>query len=235
MIKVLELGNYVSVAYAGMILAEQGASVTKWHNGRDPILGLHRGQEMWAWINEGKRLLETPIETIEDLHYRSYPHIVIDNFRASTLEGWGINPASLAQKMGCVWVSMRSEYGDVSFDLLAQCRSWMEYAEWVPFYVGDTTGGLWMAFKALAMHAQKQPGHYILGQATCMQKLVEGELVVTPQRDKQSIPWDADEYRFDKVTQEAVIAYKGNVYREPVRNEEWKRAHLWHENGRMCI
>jgi hypothetical protein len=53
--RILELGNYVVPAYAGMILAEQGHAVTKWTNGRDPILSLNRGDELWRWINHGKR------------------------------------------------------------------------------------------------------------------------------------------------------------------------------------
>jgi len=56
-LRVLELGNYVVPAYAGMILAEQGHAVEKWTNGKDPILDCHRGGELWAWINHGKRVV----------------------------------------------------------------------------------------------------------------------------------------------------------------------------------
>jgi len=146
--RVLELGNYVVPAYAGMLLAEQGHEVRKWVNGRDPILGLNRGEELWAWLNHGK--------TVEERHPRDlsdcdWPECVIDNFRPETLARWGLDPAEIAKERGIVWVSMRSESGDRSFDLIAQARSWMEFAPWVPFWAGDTIGGLWLAFKAMTV------------------------------------------------------------------------------------
>jgi hypothetical protein len=58
-VKVLEIGSYVSVAYAGMLLAEQGHTVEKWTQaGRDPILGLRSGDALWAWINHGKTVVD---------------------------------------------------------------------------------------------------------------------------------------------------------------------------------
>lgn len=156
--RVLELGSYVIPGFAGMVLAEQGHDVVKWHNGKDPILGLQQGESLWQWINHGKLLQEKPAQSLLGLHPASWPDVVIENFRPSTLDRWEIDPAVLAEKMHCVWVSMRSEVGEVSFDLLAQCRSWLEYGAYLPFYVGDTTGGLWMAFKALSMYAQKNQG-----------------------------------------------------------------------------
>src|SRR5579859_1356704 len=109
-LRVLELGNYVVPAYAGMILAEQGHEVRKWVNGRDPILSLHRGNELWAWINHGKTLEERhPREIAEDW----WPQVILDNFRPSTLAGWGIDPKAIAEKRALVWVSMRSELGEV--------------------------------------------------------------------------------------------------------------------------
>ncbi len=227
-LRILELGNYVVPSYAGMILAEQGHRVEKWTNGRDPILSLHRGDELWAWINRGKTLTDRHPRTLLD----DWPgaNIVLDNFRPETLARWGVDPAVLARRWGCVWVSMRSESGDRSFDLIAQARSWMEYAPWVPFWAGDTIGGLWLAFKALAAPG---PGHYVLGQASCMQKLVEGELVIDVERDGKTIPWENEPYRFEDG--EAVVQYKGDTYREPVRDRAWKLANLWHDQGRMRI
>ena len=227
--RVLELGSYVVPAYAGMVLAEQGHHVTKWVKpGADPILGLHRGDELWRWINHGKRL--------EDRHPRDLLStderwdIVIDNFRPSTLAKWSIDPARIAKDRGLRWVSLRSEVGEVSFDLIAQARSWMEFCPWVPFYVGDTVAGLWVAFKALA---GDEPGHFVIGHATCMQKLVEGELVIDVDRRGDAIPWDQE--RYTCVEREAVIDYRGTTYREPARSREWKLAHLWHHDGRMVI
>jgi len=119
----------------------------------------------------------------------------------------------------------------VSADIFAQARSWLEYSPWVPFYVGDTAAGLWMAFKALAATAQ---GHYCLGQASCMQKLVEGELILdAPRSPGQQPPWDGDTYRVKNGT--AVVEYKGRRLTEPIRDRGWKLQHLWHQNGRIVI
>lgn len=226
--RILELGNYIVPAYAGMVLAEQGHSVEKWTHGTDPILGLHRGDELWEWINHQKSLvLRHPAEVLDEADRFD---LVIDNFRPSTLERWGIDPTAIAQRHRLAWVSMRSEVGEYSFDLLAQCRSWLEYAPWVPFYVGDTAGGLWLAFKALAVET---PGHYVLGHASCLQKLVEGELVIDVPRDGQSVPWDREPYRF--VDGQAVIEYRGQTLTEFPRDRAWKLRHLWHTDGRIRV
>jgi hypothetical protein len=63
-LRVLELGNFVVPAYAGMILAEQGASVEKWTNDRDPILGCRSGIALWEWINHGKTLVNRPVTSL---------------------------------------------------------------------------------------------------------------------------------------------------------------------------
>jgi hypothetical protein len=51
-------------AYSGMVLAEQGATVEKWTNGKDPILGCRSGAELWAWINHGKTLVNRPVASL---------------------------------------------------------------------------------------------------------------------------------------------------------------------------
>jgi hypothetical protein len=241
--RVLELGNYVVPAFAGMILAEQGHAITKWTNGKDPILGLNRGEELWAWINHGKTLAGNHPRELLDADPGRWD-VILDNFRPATLDRWGIDPARQAARLGVRWVSMRADAGavaaasqaggagDRSFDLIAQARSWMEYAPWVPFWAGDTIGGLWLAFKALAV---SEPGHYAVEQAGCMQKLVEGELCIDAPREPGRIPWETETYRFDPERREAVVEYKGETVREPVRDRAWKLAHLRHRDGRIVI
>jgi len=48
-----------------------------------------------------------------------------------------------------------------------------------------------------AMHAASRPGQYVLGQASCLQKLVEGGLHVDRPEPLPGnvVPWDADPYR----------------------------------------
>jgi len=225
---ILELGNYIVPAYAGMVLAEQGYRVRKWHNGRDPILSLNRGGELWEWINHRKHLEERPAT---DILFDTWPDVVLDNFRPSTLAKWEIDPAVITERRGIVWVSVRSEVGEVSFDILAQARSWMEHAPWAPFYIGDTAAGLWLAFKALAMRGR--PGHYTIGHATCLEKLVEGELVLDVERVGDRTPWDREKYGME--AGQAVVEYRGEMYREPPRDRQWKLNNLWHDEGRMRI
>jgi hypothetical protein len=232
--RVLELGSYIVPSYAGMLLAEQGFQVVKWTDGRDPILSLRSGPDLWTWVNYGKTVKHVHPGTLVHSWPDWRPDIVLDNIRPATLEKWGLDPDALAKEHGVIWVSMRDELGERSFDLLAQARSWMEYAPWVPFWAGDTAGGLWLAFKALAARAQGEVGHHVLGQASCLQKLVEGELVVDrPPGPRGRVPWETEPYHFDGT--HAVVQFKGAIYQEPVRNRDWKMAHLWHENGRIRI
>jgi hypothetical protein len=216
-----------------MILAEQGAAVQKWTNGKDPILGCRSGADLWAWINHGKTLLDRPVASLPG--DPPSVDIVIDNFRPATLAGWGVDPAALAERHGWVWVSMRSEVGERSFDLIAQARSTAADFGHIAFWLGDTAGGLWVAFKALAMHAAGRPGHYVLGQASCLQKLVEGELCVERPEPLPGnvVPWDPDPYRMCDGA--AVVEYKGDRMEEPIRSREWKLANLWHVKGRMRV
>lgn len=233
--RILELGNYIVPAYAGMLLAEQGHAVTKWVRGRtDPIFRLKSGDDMWAWLNKNKRLEERHPRNVFEMLATNEIDVVIDNFRPSTLARWGVSPETLAETYRVRWVSMRSESDDeASFDLVAQSRSWMEYAPWVPFYAGDTCGGLWVAFKAVA---SREHGHFQIGHASCMQKLVEGELILDrPQSEGPGVCWDEDAYYFDHETREAVVEHRDDVYREPVRDRAWKLRNLWHRNGRIVI
>lgn len=226
--RVLELGSYVAPAYAGMVLAEQGHDVTKWTLA-DPIHDLKRGDELWEWINHGKTLHAVHAQTVRRLAPGQFD-IVIDNVRAETWERWGVDPAEEAERLGVTWVSLRADDDGRSFDVIAQARAWGDIGH-LPFYIGDTAAGLWLAFKALAA----EPGHHVIRQAACLAKLVEGELVVPADRDG-SIPWDDPaDYRFDAERGEAVVQFKGETIVEPARGAEWRAANLRHEAGRFVI
>ncbi|GGH14688.1 hypothetical protein GCM10007036_14200 [Alsobacter metallidurans] len=232
--RILELGSYIVPAYAGMVLAEQGHAVEKWTNGRDPILGLDRGEELWAWINHGKRLVRRDLADVAGALASGEYDAVIDNVRPSTWKRLGVEPAVLALLHDVRWISMEGETGgdtgEVSFDVFCQARVTMEFAGWIPFYIGDTGGGLWVAFKLLAAPG---PGHYMLGHASCLQKLVEGELVVDTDRTRTGTPWDREPYGADE--NGALVSFKGAEYREPIRDRAWKIKHLRHRNGRIVI
>lgn len=229
--RVLELGNYIVPAYAGMLLSEQGHRVEKWVNGNDPILSLDRGNELWDWINCGKMVIRHDVTKQHLIDELTRFDVVIDNFRSCTLDRLGIEPAQLARGLGLPWVSVRDDLDDRSFDVIAQARSWMEYGPWMPFYLGDTTTGLFLAFKALASLGKWN--HHILYQSSCLQKLVEGELIIDVERDGKHIPWDRDLYT--GLVDGADVVYKGDRYHEPVRDRAWKLDHLHHVKGRIII
>lgn len=229
--KVIELGNYIAPAYAGMLLAEQGHMIEKWLGpAPDPIQGLIRGAELWQWINARKTLVRRDAALISTYHY--YAEVVIDNFTPAALNRWGINPAELAKRYNVRWISIRDELGERSFDIIAQARSVLEFSPYSPSYLGDTAAGLFAAFKAVC---SAQAGHYVLGHASCLQKLVEGELMVSVDRNQQRVPWDREQYDFDPNTRVATVEYRGEIIIEPVRDHAWKRTHLFHKDGRIII
>lgn len=238
--KVLEIGSYVIPAMAGMLLREQGHRVVKWINPNaevlDPVQTLLKGDELWAYFNEGKQLVR------HDARHVGLPHllrtgsfdIVIDNVRAATWEKWGVDPARVAAREGVAWVSMRDDFDGLSFDAIAQARAWGNHQGILPMYLGDTTGGLWLAFKAL--NARKGH-HYVLRQATALAKLVEGELAVRPprERDGLSTVWDRPGDYGPDADGSAKVEFRGQTVREPLRDDAWRRENLHHKDGRYII
>ena len=231
--KVLKLGSYIIPAYAGMVLAEQGHTVVKWVGQRpDPVQELAAGgDDLWAWINHGKTVVARHASDVAGLP-PGHVDIVIDNIRAATWQRWGIDPAVEAERLGVTWVSMRADEGERSFDVIAQARAWGDHLGLLPAYLGDTAGGLWMAFKALAAPR----GHHVLYQATCLAKLVEGELVVPVARDGRGSPWDEPGTYGPDDSGAARVHYRGHTVREPLRDDEWRWHHLVHdEDGRYAV
>lgn len=235
---VLELGQYIVPAYAGMVLAEQGHHVVKWcGTDPDPVEGLHRGAELWDWINHGKTVTRGhhARDVVHPLSLHPGPFdVVLDNFRASAWERWGVDPAEVADREGVTWVSMRDDFDGRSFDAIAQARAWGDHLGDLPVYLGDTAGGLWMAFKAM----QRQPGHHVLRQAACLGKLVEGELVVKEPRSLLAgqTPWDEPgTYGINPEGTGTRVVFKGDVVEEPYRDDAWREERLRHRGGRYVI
>ena len=231
--RILELGSYISVAYAGMILAEQGHQVTKWVSpGRpDPVEGLHRGSELWSWINHDKTVTARHAVHVGEALEAGQFDAVIDNIRASTWEKWDFDPGHLAYIYSVPWVSLRDDFGSRSFDAIAQARAWGDHVGYIPVYIGDTSAGLWTAFKLL----NAPPGHHVLHQAACLAKLVEGELVVPQERTGGlEPPWD-EPGTYGRDGDGTRVIFRGEAVREVFRDEEWRRDNLRHVGGRYII
>lgn len=228
--KILEIGNYIAPAYAGMILAEQNFEVTKYiYQNKDPILSLNQGQEIWEWINYKKILIENHIShAIKNIHNFD---VIIDNFKIETLKKWEIDPIELSKKHNLVWISLRPEINNTSFDVIAQAQAWADITGFVDFYIGDTIAGLWIAFKAMSMFLQKKCGHFIIPHATGLAKLIEGELIID--RPNKKHPYDPENYGYNK--SHAIVEYKKNTFLEPIRDKKWKLKNLRHKNGRLII
>jgi crotonobetainyl-CoA:carnitine CoA-transferase CaiB-like acyl-CoA transferase len=237
--RVLEIGTYVSVAYAGMVLAEQGHSVTKWTAERpDPVLGLDRGEELWHWLNQGKSLRRHHATNVANLGLdRVDPgfDVVIDNVRAETWERWGVDPAREAERLIIPWVSLRDDFDGQGFDAIAQARAWGDHLGYLPAYLGDTAGGLWLAFKALSLYASRKAEHHVIRQAAVLAKLVEGELMEV-MRDGVRTPWDPPgTYGADPHAHGTKVLYKGKIVREPMRDAEWRLRNIPNDQGRIIV
>jgi hypothetical protein len=232
--RILEIGSYVSIAYAGMVLAEQGHSVTKWlrQDAWDPVLDLQDGDSMWHWLCQSKTIMVSHAAGVLQLR-PGQTDLIIDNLRAEAWERWGVDPAYEAKRLGVRWVSLRDDFDGRSFDAIAQARAWGDHIGYVPAYLGDTAAGLWVAFKATA---DRTPGHYVVRQAALLAKLVEGELAVTPHRDGRNTPWDLPgQYGRNPDDDGVQVLYRGEWVTEPYRDAEWRREHLRHIGGRFTV
>ncbi len=235
---VLEIGNYISVAYAGMLLAEQGYDVYKviHPTKKDPILDLKHGQELWDWINHGKKFLIAELPNGVPILTAVKPDIVIENVKQYTWEArWCNVMMELCLECDPRWVGLRDELGGRSFDVIAQARAFLNFSPRIPFYIGDTAAGLWMAFKATC---SQDSGMFMLHQASILHKLVEGEMVVKANRARGHLPstktfWDKE--LFGANDRVAFAEYKGEVQTEPIRDADWRWENLKHKNGRIII
>jgi hypothetical protein len=232
--RVLEFGQSFSVAYAGMVLAEQGHQVTRWTNPSAPDIVesfFRSGPELWAWLTEGKVLVPKAAAEVAGMTPGLFD-VIIDNFTPAAWQRWDVDPASQAKRLNVTWVSIRDDFGDWSFDAIAQARAWGDHLGYIPAYLGDTVAGLWAAFKALAA----PPGHHVIGQAVCLAKMIEGELVVPPPRprDGKTIVFEPDD-DYGPDGDGVTVTYRGQKKHEPFRDDRWRRENLPNVNGRFTV
>ncbi len=226
---VLELGTNVAPAFAGMVLAEQGHHVTKWVT-HDPMWRNARGQELFGWLNTRKNVVRGDARDVTAEKAAGFD-IVLDNFRASAWERWQIDPDGICAAVGGLrWVSLRDDFDGRSFDVIAQARAWGDLTPPVPFYLGDTAAGLWMAFVAVS----SAPGHHVLRHAAVLAKMVEGEL--DPRRDGQRYPYNTPgAYGLSDDGSSVQVRYGDQLLSEPLRGPGWRRQHILNEGGHIVV
>jgi len=208
--RILEIGKYISVAYAGMLLAEQGHDVIKIAAANDPILELRKGRELYDWINHGKTMMPRDELSVAEHVRRLNPDVVIENV------------PSLTPIKNVRWISIRPS-GNLQkgFDILAQAQAFNGFN--VPFYIGDTVSGLFAAYLATA----SQKMHHTVGQAEALTKIMEGELVV----EKPENGWDYLEYGINQ--DHATVDYGNKIHKERRWTQSDRMERLNHIDGRI--
>jgi hypothetical protein len=206
----LEIGQGLALAYAGMLLAEQGHRVTKYAPPRetagDPVHSMEDGDLLWQWVNHGKQLVDVYPQALTDEGFwrqpAGRPQIVLEDVDADELKRIGLDPAKLARDRGVVWVSIRSEVRDMP-ELQAE-HAWC----------AETLPGLLAAFKAVA--SLGRPGYYPIGRASAFAKLTPGELTIGGD-------WGGS------------TAKELKKERDVPGSKAWTVHRLWHEAGRVKI
>lgn len=228
MMNVFELGSYIAPAYAGMILAEQKHRVTKYVSPFDAIFDLKNTEAFWNWLNKDK--------TFVDDHYTAAidrlraGDVVIENIRAASWHRHDIDRKQIAEDRRVRWISIEDELQHRSFDVVAQARAWAwTRTDWIRFYIGDTIAGLWAAYSACC---SVQSGHFVVGHATSLAKMIELEL--------QDVDRHADRTSHDRETYTmtedgALVDYKDERIFEPKRTREWCLQNLYHQNMRCVV
>ncbi len=213
--RILEIGKYVSVAYAGMLLAEQGHTVIKISANYEPILGLRKGKELLAWLNYNKIIYDNDNSKIETLVEKHKIDVVISNVPSVKLKHCG--KARLIQ--------IKPTGRDKGFDIFAQAQIFSEFNFHAPFYIGDTVSGLFAAFLVTATDRL----YSVVGQGEALQKIIEGELLV--QRPVKG--WDIEEYGMGKKSAE--VCYRGETLKQTKWTWQDKWEKLNHNLGRISF
>jgi len=227
-LRVLEIGLGLPVAFAGMVLAEQGHQVTRWLAPRhkDPLM---EDELVWWWSMHGKELVGREAREAAGIKTGEFGG-VIDNLRVEAWDRWGVDREAVARRVGIPWVSLVDDCGYRSTGAIASARSWWEPGQPISPDLAETTAGLMMAFKLLAAHSRS--GLHRLGFAACLQKMVPAELMLG--KRPRPVPLDP-EWRSDGLLVGARAEWRGELLTEVVRDREWKRRHMNTSSGRVRL
>jgi len=181
-VRVLELGNYIAGPTAGRLLADFGAEVIKVERpGRGDELRnwrLHDGDTsmLFRTINRNKKSvvldLRTPGGRDAVLDLVRHSHVVIENFRPGTLEGWGLGPDVLEAANPDLVLARISAFGQTGpladrpgFAAVAEAMGGLRHLvgeadrppSRVGVSIGDSIAGLYAAFGVMVALYQGKP------------------------------------------------------------------------------
>jgi len=183
-VKVLELGSLIAGPYAASVLAQFGAEVIKVETpgDGDPLRKwrkLHDGTSLW-WYSQSRNKKSVTVnlkapegqQLVRDLAQRA--DIVIENFKAGQLEGWGLGWEQLSRVNPKLIMVRVSGYGQTGpyrdrpgFAAIAESMGGLRYVAGYPdrppvrtgISLGDTLASLYGVIGALlALHHLKADG-----------------------------------------------------------------------------
>ena len=213
--RILEIGKYISVAYAGMLLSEQGHDVIKILANYEPVLKLRNGDKLFDWLNYKKITYKNHNLSVKSLVDKYNIDVVISNVPDISLKHCG--KARL--------VKIKPTCRKRGFDIFAQAQIFSELNFHAPFYIGDTVSGLFAAFLAISTSREYSE----VGQGEALQKIIEGELLV----DKPLSGWDIESYNMNN--KEAKVFYRGKILRQRKWTRNDKLKNLNHNEGRISF
>lgn len=229
--RVLEIGLGLPPAFAGMLLAEQGHTVTRWlkpNSRHDPLL---EDELVWWWSMHGKDLMQRHAREVNALRPGAF-NAIIDNLRTETWERWGVNREATARRLGVPWVTLADDCGYRSTGAIALARSWWSLGVPTPPQLAETTAGLVLAFKLLSL--QNRSGWHRVGFAAALQKLMPAELQLGNAYADEGPHVDA-EWMAEGTLFGARAEWRGELLAEPVRSREWKLQHMPTSVGRVRL
>ena len=183
-VRVLELGSLIAGPYAASVLGQFGAEVIKVEppgegDGLRKWRKLHKGTSLW-WYSQSRNKKSVTVnlkepdgqQLVRDLARRA--DVVIENFRAGQLEGWGLGWEHLSKENPKLIMVRVSGYGQdgpyrdrPGFAAIAESMGGLRYVAGYPdrppvrtgISLGDTLASLYGVIGALlALHHLKANG-----------------------------------------------------------------------------
>jgi crotonobetainyl-CoA:carnitine CoA-transferase CaiB-like acyl-CoA transferase len=235
-IRILDMATVLAAPFSATLCGDMGAEVIKLElpQGNDALRGLapvHEGQPLfWKTANRGKLGISLDVRLPEgrDLFLRLIADfdVLVENFRTGTLDGWGLDIATLHKHNPRLIVLRLTGFGQTGpysrrpgFARIFEAMSGLVHlsgdAEGPPqhmnYPLGDAVAGLWGAFAISTALAERN------GRPRHLQQGVEIDLSATEALMRLLDPLAA-EYRFtgqarERTGSRASYTAPSNVYR----------------------